>query len=84
MTRRSEPNIAARTERRNPASRVDLLRRISVEYAEMPGLCLSIHQAERLFCLRHDICARALNELEANHYLRRHVNGAYIRNLTRP
>jgi hypothetical protein len=50
----------------------------------MPGLCLSIHQAERLFCLRHDICARALNELEANHYLRRHVNGAYIRNLTRP
>lgn len=84
MTRRFEPNTGARTERRNPASRVDLLRRISVEFAEMPGLCLSTHQAERLFCLRHDICARALNELVANSYLRRHVNGAYIRNLTRP
>lgn len=84
MTGRSERNTAASTERRNPASRVDLLRRISVEYAEMPGLCLTIHQAERLFCLRHDICARALDELVANRYLRRHVSGAYIRNLTRP
>jgi hypothetical protein len=30
------------------------------------------------------ICARALNELVANHYLRRLVGGAYIRNLTTP
>lgn len=64
-------------------SRVDLLRRLSVEFAEMPGLCLTSHQAERLFCL-HDICKRALNELVANQYLRRHVSGTYIRNLTRP
>jgi hypothetical protein len=84
MTRRLEPNATARAERRNPTSRVDLLRHIRVEYAEMPGLCLTIHQASRLFCLRHDICARALDELVANHYLRRHVSGAYIRNLTRP
>jgi hypothetical protein len=83
MTTRYVPTTVARSERRNPASRVDLLRRISVEYAEMPGLCLTIHQAERLFCLRPDICARAFNELVANSYLRRHVNGAYIRNLTR-
>ena len=67
------------TASRNPVSRVDLLRRISVEFAEMPGLCLTSHQAELLFCLRHDVCKRALNELVANSYLRRHVNGACIR-----
>jgi hypothetical protein len=84
MTIRSEPNGPALTERRNPASRVELLRRISVEYAEMPGLRLTIQQAERLFGLRADICARALDELVANSYLRRDGNRAYIRNLARP
>ena len=42
MAKRSELNAAARTERRNPVSRVDLLRRISVEFAEMASLCLTI------------------------------------------
>jgi hypothetical protein len=84
MTRRSEPIAAARAERRNPGSRVELLRRIRVEFAEMPGLRLTILQAERLFGMRHDVCVRVLRELEANHYLRRDVSDAYIRNLTRP
>lgn len=70
-------------ERRNPASRQGLLRRITVEYDEMPGLCLSAAQAQRLFGLREDICMRVFNALVDAAILRR--DGlAYRRNGGRP
>jgi hypothetical protein len=71
-------------ERRNHVLRRELLRRIRVEYVEMPGLCLTVTQAQRLFALREDICSRVLNELVDAQCLRRDASGAYVRDGTRP
>ena len=70
------------TERRNLASRQVLLRRVTVEYDEMPGLCLIAAQAQRLFGLREDICMRVLNALVDAAILRRNV-GVFRRNGSR-
>ena len=71
-------------ERRNVVTRQGLLNRISVEYAEMPGLSLTVAQAQRLFALRDDICTRVLDQLTETAYLRRDANGAYVRNSEKP
>jgi hypothetical protein len=47
-------------ERREAASREALVRRVSVEYRDMPGLCLTLAQAQRLFGLREDLCVRSI------------------------
>ncbi len=67
-------------ERRDEASRHALLRRIVAEYDEMPALCLTAGQAERLFGLREDICMRVFNALVDAAILRRDVSGLYRRN----
>jgi hypothetical protein len=46
--------VKCRPEWRNVVLRRELVRRISVEYVEMPGLCLTVTQAQRLFCSRCD------------------------------
>lgn len=51
------------TERRNVAARDALRRRIQREFAEMPGLSLTLAQACRLFGIAQDACARIFNEL---------------------
>lgn len=71
-------------ERRNVVTRQGLLNRISVEYAEMPGLSLTVAQAQRLFSLRDDICTRVLDRLTETGYLRRDANGVYVRNAEQP
>jgi hypothetical protein len=43
-----------------PRQVLDAVRRINSEYSEMPGLCLTIPQAARLFGLDTDICEEAL------------------------
>jgi hypothetical protein len=57
------PPFALRAERRDERSRVDLVRRVSGEFFEMPCLRLTRPQARRLFGLRADICDRVLAEL---------------------
>ena len=54
------PRRALRPERRDDWSRVDLVRRVSGEFFEMPCLRLTRAQAQRLFGLRPDICERVL------------------------
>jgi hypothetical protein len=71
-------------ERRNLAARTQLLRRVESEYREMPGLRLTLPQAQRLFALREDVCARVLTTLADQAILRRDANGAYILNGHRP
>ena len=71
-------------EGRDEASRRGLLRRITVEYDEMPGLCLNAAQAQRLFGLREDICIRVFKTLVDAAILRRDVSGLYRRNGGRP
>ena len=46
-------------------------------YREMPGLCLHVHQAARLFGLRHSTCQIVLDDLVAEGRLRRGADGQY-------
>ena len=64
-------------ERRNAASRAAVLRRVSREFHEMPGMRLTAAQAKRLFGLRQDICIRVLATLVEEAVLRCDPNGAY-------
>jgi hypothetical protein len=49
-----------RADRRNTASREHLLQRVRSEFKEMPCVRLTCGQAQRLFGLRADVCARVL------------------------
>ena len=45
----------------------DVLQRVQGEFAEMPGLCLTAAQAQRLWGLDRDLCTKLLEALvEAN------------------
>lgn len=66
------------------ASHQALSRRIAMEYDEMPGLCLTAAQAQRLFGLREDVCMRVFDALVDAAILRRDVNGSYARAGLRP
>jgi hypothetical protein len=55
-----------------------------VEYDEMPGLCLTAAQAQRLFGLRDDIGMRVFSALVEAAILRRDISGVYLRNSGRP
>ena len=56
----------------------ELAARLIAEYREMPGLCLSVAQAMRLWRLEHDRCLAVLQHLEASGALRRTTDGRYV------
>lgn len=66
-------------ERRDVTSRDALMRRVRAEFDEMRGLRLSLPQAGRLFGLRADVCARILDVLAAEGFLKRSADGRYGR-----
>jgi hypothetical protein len=70
-------------DRRDPASRQDLIRRVTVEYDEMPALRLTLAQARRLFALPEDVCARVLDTLVATGELEQDAEGAFVRSPSR-
>jgi hypothetical protein len=51
-------SMPRRPERRDSASRVQLLNRVRAEFHEMPCLRLTCRQAQRLFGMRADVCER--------------------------
>ena len=57
------PQLRLRHDRRNAFDREMLVRRVSSEFREIPGLCLTLPQAARLFGLPEDVCARVCEEL---------------------
>ena len=57
-------------ERRNPAARHSLNARVREEFVEMPGTCLTLAQASRLFGIPREVCGRILDELVADGQLR--------------
>lgn len=71
-------------ERRNLVMRERLERRVRAEFLEMPGLCITLPQARRLFGLPHDACARILGALAREGLLRLHDDGTYVRRDVRP
>lgn len=59
---------------------LELLSRVEGEYREMPGLSLTVSQAERLWRLDPDTCALVLAVLRERRVLRRTAQGLYLRN----
>jgi hypothetical protein len=57
----------------------DVLRRIKGEYLEMPGLCLTASQAQRLWGLDRDVCDALLGALVEAKFLSQTRDGAFIR-----
>ena len=57
----------------------DLVHRIRGEYLEMPGLRLSVTQAQRLWGLSAEACQKALDALVEGGFLRRTAEGQYTR-----
>jgi hypothetical protein len=59
-----------------PAS--DILRRIRAEFIEMPGLKLTLAQAQRLWAVDRQTCERLIDSLTASGFLVRTRDGAVI------
>ncbi len=57
----------------------ELLQRIESEYREMPGLCVTTRQAERLWGLDTLTCAFVLRTLIDRGVLKRAANGNHVR-----
>ena len=63
-----------------PQQRLDVIaRRVRGEYNEMPGLHLTVTQAQRLWGLDRAACDRVLSALVDVKFLRRNRDGAYVR-----
>jgi DNA-binding IclR family transcriptional regulator len=58
---------------------LELLQRVEGEYREMPGLSLTVSQAERLWGLDRSTCALVLTTLIERRVLRQTTNGMYLR-----
>ena len=54
---------------------VDARERIRSDYEEMPGLCVTLTQAQRLWSLDESTCVVALNDLMSEGYLRKAIVG---------
>ena len=57
----------------------DLTRRVQAEYAEMPGLSVTLAQAQRLLAIDEPTCALIFRSLIKRGLLRRTSQGRYIR-----
>ena len=80
VTKSPEENGNARkTEPGTPLALQGLFRRIEGEYREMPGLSLTLSQAERLWGLDRSTCEFVLTRLIERRVLRRAMNGTYVR-----
>jgi hypothetical protein len=55
-----------------------LVERVKGEYREMPGLCLTVPQACRLWQVDRATCERIFNALAAEQFLARTAAGAFI------
>jgi hypothetical protein len=57
----------------------DLARRIESEYREMPGLNLTVAQAQKLWGVDQATCERVLTLLVTRRVLKRSAAGTYVR-----
>jgi hypothetical protein len=57
----------------------DMLQRVQGEFVEMPGLCLTAAQAQRLWGLDRDFCDRLLEALVDTKFLVRRRDGSFMR-----
>ena len=57
----------------------EVLQRIQGEFVEMPGLCLTAAQAQRLWGLEREVCDALLGALVDARFLSRTRDGAFVR-----
>jgi hypothetical protein len=57
----------------------DVLQRVQGEFSEMPGLCLTAAQAQRLWGLDRDFCDKLLKTLVDARFLVQRRDGTFIR-----
>jgi hypothetical protein len=55
-----------------------IVRRARAEFLEMPGLCLTLEQAQRLWGLEPRACEALLNSLIDSRFLRRTDRGLFV------
>jgi hypothetical protein len=68
-----------RTKPQTTSALHELLQRIESEYREMPGLCVTAVQAERLWGLDSTTCGFVLMTLLQRGVLKRTANGTFVR-----
>jgi hypothetical protein len=56
-----------------------LLSQVKGEYCEMPGLCVTLSQACRLWHLDKDTCTQVLKTLVQKEFLRQTPKGTFVR-----
>ena len=80
-TSRPEPSSLPRTDHVVQIDPVDARERIRSDFDEMPGLCVTLMQAQRLWSLDESTCVVALSALESEGYLRKAIAGMvrYVR-----
>ena len=57
----------------------DLTRRVRAEYTEMPGLSVTLPQAQRLLGIDRETCVVVIRTLIDHRFLRRTAQGRYVR-----
>ena len=78
MTSSEQPFGHNRSQPRADDGPEALTERVRAEYREMPGLCLTVRQACRLWQIDPTTCTHLLEVLVAEHYLRRTPTGAFM------
>lgn len=77
--RLARPPIPRLATQRDDSSREALRCRVRGEFEEMPRMTLTLPQAQRLFGMREDVCARVVNELMRQGFLARMTDGQVCR-----
>ena len=57
----------------------ELTRRVEAEYTEMPGLSLTLSQAQRLWAVDRPTCERVFIALTTRGFLRMTTKGRFVR-----
>ena len=78
QNRALDRRLAERGTASTEPSRAELVAMILGTFREMPGLCLHLNQAARLFGLRRGTCEVVLEDLVAQGKLRRASDGQFI------
>jgi hypothetical protein len=74
-----EPN-AVRVEIRTPSGPVrTLMDQVQAEYAEMPGLSVTLSQAQRLWAVDQQVCEEVFSRLIGSGVLRVSTKGRFVR-----
>jgi len=74
----SAERALARSERKPHALDDAIVRRVRAEFLEMPGLCLTRAQAQRLWGLEPHTCELLLEALIESRFLRRTAGGLFV------